>query len=140
MERLALEQFHDEEALVVVASNVVERADVRVIERGNRARLAVEARFGLRIADVGGRRNLVRDVAVEARVFRAIHLAHSAFAQFGHDLIRTEGLADHRRGLGWRRDLAIAATEGRVQRRRGRPRQSARRFRRGRGVCRTSVP
>jgi hypothetical protein len=37
--------------------------------------------------------NLQRDVAIEPRVMRPIHLAHSAFADLGEDLVRAKRLA-----------------------------------------------
>ena len=43
-QRLALEQLHDEKVGRAVAADVVERADVRMVERGDGPRLALEAR------------------------------------------------------------------------------------------------
>lgn len=90
MERLALEQLHDEEALVVVATDIKQRADVRMTEAGNRLGLAVETRFGLRVADAAGGQDLDGDVPIEARVLRAIDLAHTAHADRGDNFIGTE--------------------------------------------------
>ena len=42
-QRFALEIFHDEELHVILESHVVERADVRVVQRGDRPHLALEA-------------------------------------------------------------------------------------------------
>ena len=67
-QRRARDELHDE----VVGPDVVERADVRVVERGNRARFALES-----LAEFG-RRNLDRDVAAETGVASPIDLAHSA--------------------------------------------------------------
>jgi hypothetical protein len=58
--------------------------DVRVVQCGDRARLAREAFREL------GRRDLDGDVAIESRVARAIDLAHAAFTDGGKDLVRTE--------------------------------------------------
>ena len=86
-QRRARDQLHDE----VVGPDVVERADVRMVEGGNRPRLALES-----VAEFS-RRDFDRDVAAETGVASLVDLAHSAFAQLGHDLIGTERLADHRR-------------------------------------------
>ena len=48
-ERLALEQLHDQEVDAFVA-DVVERADVRMVELRDRLRLALEAQLELRVA------------------------------------------------------------------------------------------
>ena len=93
MECLALEQLHDEEAAIVVATHVEQRADVRVIERGNRARLAVEARLGLRVADASGGQDLHGDVPVETRVPGAIDLAHAARADSRENFVGAEARA-----------------------------------------------
>ena len=54
-ERLALEQLHHQVVGVALAADVVERADVRVVERRDRAGLALEARAHLgRAARCGG--------------------------------------------------------------------------------------
>jgi hypothetical protein len=47
-ERLALEVLHDEELRLALAPHVVERADVRMRELGDRLRLALEALPSLR--------------------------------------------------------------------------------------------
>ena len=48
--RLALHQFHDQ----VVRPNIVERADVGMIQRRNRARLALETGAELLMSDLDG--------------------------------------------------------------------------------------
>ena len=56
-ERLALDEFQHQPAHAVGFFDAVDRADVRVIQRGEHARLALEARAPLRVGDVnaGGR-------------------------------------------------------------------------------------
>ena len=71
-------------------ADVVERADVRMVERRDRPRLALEA-----LADCGfggelRRQHLDRDVAIEPRVAGAIHLAHAAGAEQRDDLVGPE--------------------------------------------------
>ena len=79
-----------------IVSDVVQRADVGVIERRNRARLPLEA-----LAEFRSRRGLSDDDfdgddAIETRVAGLVDLAHAAFAELGDDAIGTEGCADHR--------------------------------------------
>ena len=52
LQRFALDVFHDEEVAAVLAADVVDRADMRVVERGNRARFALEPKPVLGIAAV----------------------------------------------------------------------------------------
>ena len=61
-----------------------------MIERGQHLRFALEARepFGIKGEAVG--QDLERDVALERRVARAIHLAHAARTERGQDLVRPE--------------------------------------------------
>ena len=59
-------------------------------ELRDRARLAVEALAELRIGGERLGQNLDRDGPVEARVARAIDLAHAARAEGGQDLVGAE--------------------------------------------------
>ena len=78
MKRLALEQLHHQERHRRSA-DVVDGADAGVIERGDGLGLALEALERLRRGRVGGE-DLDRDQPVEARVARAVDLAHATCA------------------------------------------------------------
>ena len=80
---LAFDILHDQ----IVRSDVVEVTDVGVVQGRDRARFAGEA---LRELDV---RDFDRDVAIEARVVGAIHLAHATFADQRRDFVRTKCVA-----------------------------------------------
>ena len=67
-ERLPLEQLHHQEVRVALVPDVEERADVGVVERGDRLRLALEALAPLLVLGEAGGEDLDRDAAVEARV------------------------------------------------------------------------
>ena len=71
-------------------ADVVNRENIRVIERGGRARLLLEAAQPLRVGQEFRRQQLDRDVTLEPRVVRAIHLAHSSGPDEGLDAIGTE--------------------------------------------------
>jgi len=79
-ERLAFEQLHHQIAAAVVLADVVQRADVRMVELRDRARFPLEAEFELCAAGELGREHFHRDAAVQARVACAPHLAHAAGA------------------------------------------------------------
>ena len=67
-----------------------------MVERGEHLRLALEARQAIGVAGHGLGQHLDGDVALQAGIAGAIHLAHPAFAQFRDDLVCTEVLAhDH---------------------------------------------
>jgi hypothetical protein len=86
-ERLALDQLHDEVEIVPLAPDVVDDADVRMVERGNEPRLALEARADLGRACQIARQDLDRDLAAEAAVAGAIDLAHASGADGREDLV-----------------------------------------------------
>ncbi len=86
-QRLALHQLHDE----VVGTDVVQRADVGMIQRGDGAGFALES-----IAEVLGR-HLDGDVAADAGIVRAVDDAHSACANLRDDLVGAEAIANRRR-------------------------------------------
>ena len=71
-------------------ADVEQGADARVGERGEGARLALEARPALGIAGQAGRQHLDRDGAVETGVPGAVHLAHPPGADGAEDLVRPE--------------------------------------------------
>ncbi len=85
-ERRAFDDLHYE----IVGADVVQGADVRVIEGSDGSGFALES-LG---EAVGG--NLDRDFASEARIAGAIDLAHATRADERENLVRTEFLADGR--------------------------------------------
>ncbi len=77
-ERLPGEVLHHEEHLALVIADVVERADVRVVQAGDGLRLALEASAAFGVGTEFGQQNLDRDRAVEPRVAGLVDLAHPA--------------------------------------------------------------
>ena len=102
-QRLAVHVFEDQEVERLVgdcpggltltdafAADVVQRADVRMAERRHGLGLALEALAKPGLAGVGVRQDLDGDGSIEARVGRAIHLAHAADAKHTLDAIRAQ--------------------------------------------------
>jgi hypothetical protein len=89
-QRLALEVLEDDVVLVAVAADVVNRADVRIVERCDGARFLLEALPRLGIGGERAGQYLDRDGPIEPRIARAIHLAHAPFAKGRDDFVRTE--------------------------------------------------
>jgi hypothetical protein len=89
-QRLALQQLADDVRPAGVASDVVDREQVGMVEHPDGARFLLEALQRLRVVgpDVG--QHLDRDVAPEARVGGAIHHTHTAFADRTGNTVRPE--------------------------------------------------
>ncbi len=97
-ERFPLEQLHHQEVRVALVPDVEQRADVGMVERGDRLRLALETLAALVVLREAGGEDLDRDAAVEAGVLPPPHLAHPAGADRGGELVRPEpraGLGGH---------------------------------------------
>ena len=73
------------------------RGDVRMIQRRERLRFALEARQAIGIVRERIGQNLDRDLATERRVRRAIDLAHPAFADRRDDFVDAEAGAGSER-------------------------------------------
>jgi hypothetical protein len=73
--------------MIPVVTDIIDCADVRMIQRGNRAALTVEAHTCLRIVTQVAQDQLEGHRAVQPRVLRPIHCAHAAGAKLADDLI-----------------------------------------------------
>ena len=80
-QRLALDELEHERLDVAGLLQPVDRRDVRVVQRRQDLRLALEPRQPLRVLRHRLRQHLDRDVAVELRVPRPVHLSHPARAE-----------------------------------------------------------
>ena len=69
-ERLAFEILHDEVVELAVAADVVDRADVRMVQRRDRARFLLEALPRFRVGGQRAGEHLDGDGAIEAGVAR----------------------------------------------------------------------
>src|SRR6478672_8823537 len=79
-QRRTLHKLHDQ----VIRPDVVQSANVRMIQRGDGARLPIEAVAELRFGD------LDRYGAVQARIAGLVDFAHATRPQRLQDLVRTE--------------------------------------------------
>ncbi len=76
-ERLPLQQFHGDEGSPIDLVDFMDRADVRVVQRGRRLGLPLEAAEGLCVVGEFFRKELQSDVATELEVFGLIHHTHA---------------------------------------------------------------
>src|SRR5579872_33395 len=86
-QRFAVELLHDEKYRTVLRANVVEMADVRMIQRRDSPRLSLKARIQFGVRRKVRRQNLDCDRAVEPRVARPIHLSHAACTERRLDFV-----------------------------------------------------
>ena len=97
-QRPALEVLHHQVVHTAVLADVVQRADVGVVQVGDRPRLALESLPRLGLVGQVARKHLDRHGPVEPRVARPVDLAHTASAQGVDDLVRPEpgaGIESH---------------------------------------------
>ena len=66
------------------------RGDVRMVQRREHFRFALKPRQPIVISGERGRQDLDRDLALQLRVRRPIHLAHAAFADLRGDFVDAE--------------------------------------------------
>ena len=84
---------HDQVVRAIDGADVVDAADVGMVERRDRAGLALEACPQIGIAANVTRQDLDRDRTVQPRVAGFVDLAHPAGAERADDFIRTEPCA-----------------------------------------------
>ena len=88
LDGLPVEQFHRE--IRRVAPDVEDGADVGMVERRSRARLALKSLERRRRCQPDIRQHLHGDVTLEPRIPSPIHLAHAARAERRNDLERAK--------------------------------------------------
>ena len=94
--RLAVEILHDDEGAAVFFADIVNRADIRMIERRRRLRFTAESLEGLAILGHFLRQEFQSYRAVQAGVFGFVDDAHASAAEFFDYSVMRDGLADHR--------------------------------------------
>ena len=90
---LAFDQFHDKGKDTLRFFETVNLRDVRMVERREHLRFALEPRepVGIGRPEIG--QDLDRDVAMELRVAGAIDLPHATFADLRGDFVDAEARA-----------------------------------------------
>ncbi len=92
-QRFPFEKLHHQELDAVLMADVVERADVRVAQRRDALRLALEALAEPRVKRQRCRQDFDGDDPVEARVASLVDLAHAAGPERRDDFIGAEACA-----------------------------------------------
>ena len=102
-QRLAFDELHHQVGQLALPADVIERADVGVIELGNGVRFVIEAVAEPGIGREHRRHDFDRDNPIEARVLGPIDFAHAALADERQDFVRAKPVAGgqgHCWGLG----------------------------------------
>src|SRR5215472_3802307 len=95
LERLPFEILHDDEGLAFMLADLVNRADVRVVERRGGAAFALKAFECLRVRGNAVGQELEDDVPAELCVFSLVDYTHPSAAELFEDTVMQNGLADH---------------------------------------------
>src|SRR6185437_3625399 len=119
LESRAVEKFHGEETALAVAANFINRADVRMIERGSGAGFAAKAFECVSVADEIIGKKFKRDEAAEVCVLSLVDNTHAPAADFFNNAVVGDGLADQFAVLSfgylWRRIVGGAGGEVNAQ-------------------------
>ena len=86
LQREAIDQFEHQRPRATVFLDAVNLSDVGVVERREQLGFSLEPGQAVRIASKNVGEDLQSDVAVQARVVRAIDLAHTARAEDAGDV------------------------------------------------------
>ena len=94
-QRVACYQFHHQELLSVTFADVVNGADVRMIQRRSGTCLTAEALQKLRVAGVRGRQELHRNLAAQPRILGIENNSRAPAADFFKYSIVRNRFANH---------------------------------------------
>jgi len=110
LQRYTFQKFHGDERMAVLLADVMNGANVGVIQRGRSLRFALKARQCVRIARNFRREKLERHETVQACVLGLVNHTHSATSELLQNAIMGDSLADERARsltcthiLGWAR-------------------------------------
>jgi len=94
-QRPAFQQFHCDEVPAFMFPNVVDRADIRMVQNGGGPRFTQEPFDGRSIPADFRRKKLQSNVAAQTCVFGFVHHAHSAAPKLLDHTIMRHCLANH---------------------------------------------
>ncbi len=99
LERLSFEKFHGQKGPALLFADVIDGADVGVVQSRGSAGLAAEPVEHRKLAGDLIRQEFERDEAAQAAVLGLVHYAHSPTAKFFDHSIMGDGFADHTQAL-----------------------------------------
>jgi len=95
-----IEKLHSDEGLSLLVINLVDRADVRMIQCRGSFGFALKTGECLRVFGYVVGQELKGDEATEFNILSFVDHSHAATAQLVNDAVMRDGLADHE----WRKD------------------------------------
>jgi hypothetical protein len=95
LQRGAFHKLHGNKRLAILLANLVDRANVGVIQRGSCTRLSTKPFQYLRIVGQVVGNKLERDEPMKGRILGLVHDAHAAPTQHLDDSVMRNDLADH---------------------------------------------
>ena len=93
-ERLAVHELHGDKLLTALLSDVVNGADVRMVERGGGLRFALETLKGLEVARHPFRQELEGDGSMKPGVFCLVDHTHAPATELFQDAVVRDGLPE----------------------------------------------
>ncbi len=99
LQRLAVQEFHYDISATVLFADVVDCADVGVIERGGCFGFTLEAFERLRVVRHIFGKEFQSDGAVETSVLRFVDHTHAATPEFFEDAVMGNSLVEQRLGI-----------------------------------------
>src|SRR5436190_10285523 len=103
-QRHPVKELHGDECPPIMFTDVMDRADIRVIQRGCGLRFTPEAGKGLRIAGNVLRQELQSDKTTQPCVLGFVHNTHPPAAKSFNDSVTGDSLPDELRGSFHRRE------------------------------------
>ena len=97
--RLSLQQFHRDKGSPIGLINLVDGADVRMVQSGGSLGLPLETAESLCVMGEVVGKELQGDMATELEVFRLVHHTHAPATDLAEDAVMGDRLTN---GLGWR--------------------------------------
>ena len=94
-QRCAIQKFHRDELLSVMLADLVNRADIGMVQRRSRLCLSLEAHQRQGISGYVIRQKLQRDKSVQGYILGLINDTHAAATEFLDDAVMRDDLIDH---------------------------------------------
>ena len=91
----AVQKLHGDEGLAILLTDVINGANIRMIQSGGRLRLTLKPRQGLAIAGHFRRQEFEGHKTVQARVFGLVHYTHPTATELLDHAIMRDGLTNH---------------------------------------------
>src|ERR1700745_1360154 len=95
LQRHAIQKLHGNEGLLVMLTDLVNRADIRMVESGSRSPLAAKTFKRLRVLRHIVRKEFQCDEPPKLRVFSFVDHAHTTTPDLFEDAVVRDGVTNH---------------------------------------------